>query len=108
MFVIYVILIVLFFCSSRRRHTICALVTGVQTCALPIYGNHESDPVPALTDGETELLDALVAAENVDDFDDHNDEFADDAFVDLIAMDEAMGVDDGDEDRKSTRLNSSH
>src|SRR3546814_1027795 len=27
---------VLFF-SSRRRHTRCALVTGVQTCALPIY-----------------------------------------------------------------------
>src|SRR3546814_6645690 len=25
-----------FFVSSRRRHTICALVTGVQTCALPI------------------------------------------------------------------------
>src|SRR3546814_4560760 len=23
-------------CSSRRRHTICALVTGIQTCALPI------------------------------------------------------------------------
>src|SRR3546814_9551340 len=29
-------LIVLFFFSSRRRHKICALVTGVQTCALPI------------------------------------------------------------------------
>src|SRR3546814_1886177 len=28
--------VVVFFCSSRRRHTICALVTGVQTCALPI------------------------------------------------------------------------
>src|SRR3546814_6163066 len=27
----------IFFFSSRRRHTICALVTGVQTCALPIY-----------------------------------------------------------------------
>src|SRR3546814_5477747 len=27
----------LFFVSSRRRHTRCALVTGVQTCALPIY-----------------------------------------------------------------------
>src|SRR3546814_11363376 len=27
---------VLFFFSSRRRHTSCALVTGVQTCALPI------------------------------------------------------------------------
>src|SRR3546814_13833913 len=26
------------FFSSRRRHTICALVTGVQTCALPISG----------------------------------------------------------------------
>src|SRR3546814_2133167 len=26
-----------FFFSSRRRHTICALVTGVQTCALPIF-----------------------------------------------------------------------
>src|SRR3546814_15745165 len=28
---------VYFFFSSRRRHTRCALVTGVQTCALPIY-----------------------------------------------------------------------
>src|SRR3546814_6987122 len=27
-----------FFFSSRRRHTRCALVTGVQTCALPIFG----------------------------------------------------------------------
>src|SRR3546814_9282828 len=26
----------LVFCSSRRRHARCALVTGVQTCALPI------------------------------------------------------------------------
>src|SRR3546814_4446834 len=28
---------VCFFFSSRRRNTRCALVTGVQTCALPIY-----------------------------------------------------------------------
>src|SRR3546814_11720537 len=28
-----------FFCSSRRRHTRCALVTGVQTCALPIFSH---------------------------------------------------------------------
>src|SRR3546814_3390032 len=28
--------IMMFFFSSRRRHTRCALVTGVQTCALPI------------------------------------------------------------------------
>src|SRR3546814_6090632 len=31
------------FFSSRRRHTSCALVTGVQTCALPISG--PPDPV---------------------------------------------------------------
>src|SRR3546814_14716708 len=30
-----------FFFSSRRRHTRCALVTGVQTCALPIYDTVE-------------------------------------------------------------------
>src|SRR3546814_2615219 len=28
--------VLFFFFSSRRRHTRCALVTGVQTCALPI------------------------------------------------------------------------
>src|SRR3546814_3320055 len=28
----------MFFFSSRSRHTRCALVTGVQTCALPIFG----------------------------------------------------------------------
>src|SRR3546814_2804281 len=27
----------IFFFSSRRRHTRCAVVTGVQTCALPIF-----------------------------------------------------------------------
>src|SRR3546814_104921 len=30
-------MICVFFFSSRRRHTRCALVTGVQTCALPIW-----------------------------------------------------------------------
>src|SRR3546814_10429072 len=37
-FVCYCLLLVVFtfFFSSRRRHTRCALVTGVQTCALPI------------------------------------------------------------------------
>src|SRR3546814_8708390 len=33
----YYVVFMLFFFSSRRRHTSCALVTGVQTCALPIY-----------------------------------------------------------------------
>src|SRR3546814_11424178 len=31
-----IVILCLFFFSSRRRHTRCALVTGVQTCALPI------------------------------------------------------------------------
>src|SRR3546814_10439456 len=34
-----------FFCSSRRRHTRCALVTGVQTGALPIWP-HSPDLFP--------------------------------------------------------------
>src|SRR3546814_5130554 len=29
--------VIYFLFSSRRRHTSCALVTGVQTCALPIW-----------------------------------------------------------------------
>src|SRR3546814_1214237 len=55
----------IFFLSSRRRHTRCALVTGVQTCALPICrcaagaglddadGNRGSAPAPTrrATDG---------------------------------------------------------
>src|SRR3546814_3593795 len=32
-----------FFFSSRRRHTRCALVTGVQTCALPISCARDKD-----------------------------------------------------------------
>src|SRR3546814_18817399 len=34
------------FFSSRRRHTRCALVTGVQTCALPISGAPRRRPRP--------------------------------------------------------------
>src|SRR3546814_8684549 len=35
-YVVYCMFLFFFF-SSRRRHTRCALVTGVQTCALPIW-----------------------------------------------------------------------
>src|SRR3546814_3926478 len=37
-----------FFFSSRRRHTICALVTGVQTCALPISSPEQRGDATAL------------------------------------------------------------
>src|SRR3546814_18886255 len=37
-FIVVILWYSFFFFSSRRRHTRCALVTGVQTCALPICG----------------------------------------------------------------------
>src|SRR3546814_5330864 len=45
--------VLFFFFSSRRRHTRCALVTGVQTCALPIcvaieIDHQVDDPVVAI------------------------------------------------------------
>src|SRR3546814_9185526 len=39
-----------FFFSSRRRHTRCALVTGVQTCALPISMSDVFIADPAIAD----------------------------------------------------------
>src|SRR3546814_6248020 len=48
--VVFVLFVAFFFFSSRRRHTRCALVTGVQTCALPIYGG-----------GWTSLLTGMIA-----------------------------------------------
>src|SRR3546814_1994845 len=34
---LFFVAVLFFFFSSRRRHTRCALVTGAQTCALPIF-----------------------------------------------------------------------
>src|SRR3546814_10822947 len=44
-----------FFFSSRRRHTRCALVTGVQTCALPICGEPEAAVGAGSTGGNREI-----------------------------------------------------
>src|SRR3546814_6985943 len=41
-----VVMLVFFVFSSRRRHTRCALVTGVQTCALPICCAEELTACP--------------------------------------------------------------
>src|SRR3546814_17608522 len=43
MYVVLSRVVMFFFFSSRRRHTRCALVTGVQTCALPIFGGGNVD-----------------------------------------------------------------
>src|SRR3546814_3295916 len=40
----FVFCMLFFFFSSRRRHTRCALVTGVQTCALPISADRLCRP----------------------------------------------------------------
>src|SRR3546814_16824796 len=42
--VFHMLFLYFFFFSSRRRHTRCALVTGVQTCALPIFGPARRPP----------------------------------------------------------------
>src|SRR3546814_2363517 len=51
----------LFFFSSRRRHTRCALVTGVQTCALPICRNKI---VATLDDGLRRAREYVFPLEN--------------------------------------------
>src|SRR3546814_2700121 len=47
-----------FFFSSRRRHTRCALVTGVQTCALPILAIKVYGPPP--TSGTRDALAEMI------------------------------------------------
>src|SRR3546814_3871127 len=54
----------LFFFASRRRHTRCALVTGVQTCALPIllytYGRTTSE-----AEHQRNLVTGVVSGRNI-------------------------------------------
>src|SRR3546814_10324845 len=47
---------IFFFFSSRRRHTRCALVTGVQTCALPILTQLSRCTWPRWRDPKAMLL----------------------------------------------------
>src|SRR3546814_20661823 len=65
---IWVLLLWFFFFSSRRRHTRCALVTGVQTCALPISARPDGEEALHALDAEgiAEVADGLARA-----FEDH-------------------------------------
>src|SRR3546814_2087233 len=47
---------VFFFFSSRRRHTRCALVTGVQTCALPISWHLLPGPIALVAQSIVETI----------------------------------------------------
>src|SRR3546814_5626074 len=56
-----------FFLSSKRRDTICALVTGVQTCALPIFSLDQTiEDTPINDVGAYALVNGTVGF-NVDD-----------------------------------------
>src|SRR3546814_14131094 len=59
--------------SSRRRHTRCALVTGVQTCALPIFQSNTRETYEKIVGGEggycsdyTQSFNALALAAGLD------------------------------------------
>src|SRR3546814_9212949 len=58
-----------FFFSSRRRHTRCALVTGVQTCALPIFQRRSAAPLPRKTASRSSTT-PEIAAEPEERYDD--------------------------------------
>src|SRR3546814_4959105 len=60
----------LFFFSSRRRHTRCALVTGVQTCALPIWSVRARCP----SRGSRKRTVEHVSSNDVDESADHQAE----------------------------------
>src|SRR3546814_9382608 len=95
--------LVYFFFSSRRRHTRCALVTGVQTCALPIsamLGQPVSMLIPEVVGFRLSgtLKEGITATDLV---------------LTVTQMLRAKGVvgrfvEFYGPDRKSTRLNSSH
>src|SRR3546814_2098471 len=79
-----------FFFSSRRRHTRCALVTGVQTCALPILCVMKTASRAAAGDAASSAALSTRASKRS-------------VTQDMTACKIASLL-----DRKSTRLNSSH
>src|SRR3546814_10040815 len=120
------------FFSSRRRHTRCALVTGVQTCALPIARGHRH-MMDACARGQAMILERLLRhdqhrrgavadlaggrggdraafLEQLDPRDAFQRRVEADALVDLVdrAAHGRLDRERHDLDRKSTRLNSSN
>src|SRR3546814_10011567 len=59
------LLLFVFFFSSRRRHTRCALVTGVQTCALPISAPMPSAREPSAADRAAAKSARMMAARSI-------------------------------------------
>src|SRR3546814_5585080 len=119
---LYGIIVIFFFFSSRRRHTRCALVTGFQTCALPIllrarastsgttspHGGGQAQRARATNPGgmrrRSRLLSIAVlvlVALAAPLPGARADDYSDPAYL-------QHDIDNVSRDRKSTRLNSSH
>src|SRR3546814_4875528 len=124
-------MLVVFFFSSRRRHTRCALVTGVQTCALPIFifmnaADSMRDLTTMVHEGGHAVHTFLTAGLELNAFRHLTPEIAELASMsmELLSMqywDDFFSSEDDllrarneqlhdvlKTDRKSTRLNSSH
>src|SRR3546814_3335641 len=98
-----------FLCSSRRRHTRCALVTGVQACALPVTAKAAN-----LRSASTQIYERLnandaqgaeAALSRASKIDPGAPEIVD-LRKRVVAAAQVAKMDSAD--RKSTRLNSSH
>src|SRR3546814_4004940 len=124
----------MFFFSSSSRHTRCALVTGVQTCALPIYeaqrgpehrilinGIGQSDGGEERNEGGegTDVADAIDDRRHAQRSDGQPGEIGSGDYADAQGAASARFQPDArksrktatarhQKDRKSTRLNSSH
>src|SRR3546814_5586933 len=79
-----------FFFSSRRRHTRSALVTGVQTCALPIstMSGQTVEVINTDAEGRLVLCDAITWAQR---------EYKPEVIVDLATLTGAMVISLGHE-----------
>src|SRR3546814_2221951 len=105
-----------FFFPSRKRHTRCALVTGVQTCALPIFNslaNMARSVINQEYTGDINIIrpprywspTKILSDLGQEDIDDLIDTGRRTAWpkVEMVRTQTAIS-----RDRKSTRLNSSH
>src|SRR3546814_5470269 len=105
-----------FFFSSRRRHTRCALVTGVQTCALPIFRWGESTLIARNAIAEINAPNSAVLHTPGTEINEIfrptaaallSTSLTDNISTELFYQLKWRAV-QPDPDRKSTRLNSSH
>src|SRR3546814_2158764 len=108
---------ILLFFSSRRRHTRCALVTGVQTCALPIWSRSSDNGVPAGNSVRKAALSHPARLQETATMNPHRPHAGHAAPGRPLRGLYLLTPDDDDTarlleraraDRKSTRLNSSH